>query len=197
MSQATAMVGTRLDLTPSQVSFYVNMAILDVAKSAPHGALESVDTLSAITSRATVPLPTDYLAPIACSTVSSFDSFGNRLLREGSIHEIDNASEGTAENRPNRYAVFNRNLFLYPTPASPHSLTFRYRAVPADITALTSAPSLSTELHPAVLFKTAEYLFGITLDGEREAFARNRYLSYIQAVPPTEQLRYLSERTGR
>lgn len=48
MSEATAMVGSRLELTASRVSFYANMALLDVAKAAPNTRLESTTTLSAL-----------------------------------------------------------------------------------------------------------------------------------------------------
>ena len=186
MSEATAMVGSRLELTASRVSFYANMAMLDVAKAAPNTRLESTTTLSALASVSTMPLPTDWMATLALSTISSYDSYGNRRLLEVPTVAIDNASEGTTPNRPNRFSVFGTGINLYPTPASAESLVLRYQKFPADMVNLTDTPSLSTDMHPAVLFKTVEYLFGVTLDAQREALARNRYLSYVQSAAYAE-----------
>lgn len=189
MSQATAMVGSRLELTPSQVSFYVNTAQLDIAKTSRNARLECTTTLTTVASVNTVALPTNFLAPINVATVSSADSYGRRDLLQTTVEAIDTASEGTALNRPNRYAIFGTQLVLYPTPATGEYLTLRYQKYPSDMTLLSDQPSLTTDVQPAILYKAAELLFAVTLDAQREAVARARYLAYMQSTPTLAQQR--------
>ena len=134
MSEATTLAGNRSDIAISTVSLQVNLAQLEVAAMAPHGALESTATLAVPADSNTTTLPADFAEPIAVSRVSSYDNFAYRLLTEVGIGQIDNASEGTTAGTPNRYAVYNGALFFYPTPSSADSLILRYRRVPADMT---------------------------------------------------------------
>ena len=196
MSQATAIVGQRLDLTPSQVSFYANMAQLEVATRAPHMFLISTSSWSQGVASSQTSLPTDFLSPIDLTNIGSADSWGNHTMREVATREVDNASEGTGQSRPNRYALVPPSLVFYPPSDSTYQFQLRYYKTPADMTALTDTLSVGSVLRPAVIWKLAEYLFAVTLDQEREAFARNRYLSYMQSTPPDEALRYRSERSS-
>ena len=195
MSEATTLAGNRSDIAISTVSLQVNLAQLEVAAMAPHGALESTATLAVLADSNTTTLPADFAEPIAVSRVSSYDNFAYRLLTEVGIGQIDNASEGTTAGTPNRYAVYNGALFFYPTPSSADSLILRYRRVPADMTELTDLPSLHTFYHPAILMKTVEYLCDHVLDREGAALARNRFISMMQSIPATAELRVRSERT--
>ncbi len=196
MSEATASAGGRVDISLSQASLLANLAQLEVASMLPHGEMESTDTLSIQTSGYTAALPADFGETISLSRVSSFDNFGYRALTAVPIHQVDNASEGTATGTPNRYAIFNQQVVLYPTASSPHSLVFRYRKVPADMTALTDLPSLHTRYHPAVLYKLTETLCDRVLDSERAAYYRNKFISVMQTIPSTPELRTRSERTS-
>lgn len=196
MSQATAIVGSRLELTPSQVSFYANMAQLEVATRAPHMFMMSASTFSLNASASSYSLPTDFLAPISMTNVGSGDSWGNRTLREVGIREVDNASEGTGTARSNRYAVVPPDMWFYPTSDVTYAMRFRYYKTPSDMTNLTDTLSVGSVLRPAVIWKLAEYLFAVTLDQEREAFARNRYISYMSSTPSDEALKYRSEKSA-
>jgi hypothetical protein len=195
MSQATAMVGQRLDLTPSQVSFWANTAQLEVATRAPHMFMLADSYFSTSASQSSASLPTDFLSPVALTNLGSGDSWGNHTMREVAQREIHNASEGTGNARPNRYAVSPPSLLLYPPADGAYSLRFTYYKTPTDLVNLSDTLSVGSVLRPAVIFKLAEYLFGVTLDVEREAFARNRYLSYLQSTPPDEAIKYRSERS--
>ena len=62
---------------------------------------------------------------------------------------------------------------------------------------MTDVLSVGTILRPAVIWKLAEYLFAITLDQEREAYSRNRFLSYMQSTPSDQALQYRSERSTK
>ena len=196
MSQATAMVGQRLDLTPSQVSFWANTAQLEVATRAPHMFMLANSYFSTVASQSSASLPTDFLAPVSLTNLGSGDSWGNHTLREVAQREIDNASEGTANKQPNRYAVSPPSLLLYPPADGAYSMQFRYYKTPSDLVNLSDTLSVGSVLRPAVIFKLAEYLFAITVDPEREAFARNRYLSYMQSTPSDEAIKYRSERSS-
>lgn len=182
MSEATAVIGARADLGASTVSLYANLAQLEVASMLPHEELVSTDTLSALASRQTVPLPADFGDFISLSRVSSYDSMGFRLLAPVSVPAIDNASEGTAVGVPTRFARVGANLFLYPTPVSADSLVLRYRRVPADMVATTALPSLHTRWHPAIYFKLCENLADRVLDNPRAAYYRNKFLSVMGAT---------------
>ncbi len=196
MSQATAMVGQRLDLTPSQVSFWANVAQNEVASRAPHMFMLSTSSFSIGVGSSATSIPSDFLAPVDCTNVGSGDSWGNHTLREVATREVDNASEGTGNARPNRYAIAPPSLLFYPPSDSTYQVQFRYYKTPSDLVSLTDTLSVGTVLRPAVIWKLAEYLFAVTLDQEREAFARNRYLSYMQSTPSDEALRYRSERSS-
>jgi len=196
MSQATAMVGQRLDLTPSQVSFWANTAQLEVATRAPHMFMLANSYFSTSASQSSASLPTDFLSPVALVNLGSGDSWGNHTLREVAQREVYNASEGTANARPNRYAVAPPSLMLYPPADGAYSMQFTYYKTPSDLVSLSDTLSVGSALRPAVIFKLAEYLFAVTLDQEREAFARNRYLSFVGSTPSDEAFKYRSERSS-
>lgn len=196
MSQATAMVGQRIDLTPSQVSFWANTAQLEVATRAPHMFMLSTSSFSLGVGSSATSLPSDFLSPVDLVNAGSGDSWGNHTLREVGLREVDNASEGTANGRSNRYAIAPPSIQFYPSSDSTYAMMFRYYKTPADLVNLTDTLSVGSVLRPAVIWKLAEYLFAVTLDQEREAFARNRYLSYMGSVPSDDALKYRSERSS-
>lgn len=195
MSEATSALGQRIDLSQSQVSLQVNLAQLEVASMLPHTELMKTQTLVlAAASNATV-LPNDYGSTVDVFRPNSFDSFGYRLLTPVPLREIDNASEGTTTGVANRYAVSANSILFYPTTTSIDTFTLRYVAVPADITALTSLPSLHTRYHPAILYKTIENLADRVVDNQRAAYYRNKFISVMQSVPGPSDVLNASERT--
>jgi hypothetical protein len=198
MSEATALVGGRLDMTASQVSLYVNMAQLEVARALPHGEMEATAYLSVVsTSKATANgFPADFDEPISVSRISAYDTFGYLHLTPVPIRAIDDATDstGTARGTPSRYAIHNQDIWIYPLASSDHSLTLRYRKVPSDMTALTAVPSLHTRYHPAILYKAAENLAMRAVDPQLAAYYRNTYISFMQATPSTQEVRTRSER---
>jgi hypothetical protein len=197
ISEATALVGGRLDLLASQVSLYVNMAQIEVARALPHGEMEATTYLAASTSSATAAgFPSDFDAPIALSRISTYDTNSHLALTRVTIGEIDDASDsgGTAVGTTNRYALHSGDIWLYPKPSSNVSFAFRYRKVPTEMTATTSVPSVHTRYHPAILYKTAENLAMRSVNPELAAYYRNTYISFMQATPTTQELRAGSER---
>lgn len=193
MSEATAALGSRLDLSASVVSLYVNIAQQEVASMLPHTELLASTTLVLAAGSSAAVLPTDFNSalPYAVFRPNSQDSFGNRLLTRVSLREVDNASEGTATAVANRYAVSANSIIFYPGSTSQDTFTLRYCAIPADMTSTSSLPSLHTRYHPAILFKTIENLADRVMDNTRAAYYRNKFLSVIGATPapgPTQTL---------
>lgn len=187
MSEATAALGARTELTASTVSLYANIAQLEVAAMLPHTELLATQTLVlAAGSNATV-LPADLGEIVDVSRPNSFDSFGNRLLTQVPLAQIDNASEGTATGVSNRFATSANSILFYPTSTSVDTFTLRYVKVPSDMTNLTDLPSLHTRYHPAILFKLQEDLADRVLDTQRAAYFRNKVISVLGTVPqPSE-----------
>ena len=189
MSETTAALGSRLDLSLSRVSLHVNIAQQEVAQMLPHTELLASTTLVlGASSNATV-LPADFGEIVDVSRPNSYDAFAQRILTRVPLRQIDNASEGTATGVANRYAISANSILFYPTTTSQDTFTLRYVKVPSDMTALTAIPSLHTRYHLAVLWKTCENLSDMVVDNPRAAYYHNKFLSVMGATPqPSETL---------
>ena len=198
MSEATALVGGRLDMTASQVSLYINMAQLEVSRALPHGEMEATTYLTLSVSSATAAgyPPSDFDEPISVSRLSAYDGFSHLNLTRVSVGEIDDAADsgGTATGTTNRYAIHGDQLFVYPKSSSSVSLALRYRKTPSEMTLTTAVPSIHTRYHPAILYKAAENLAMRAVDPQLAAYYRNTFISFMQATPSTQELRGRSER---
>lgn len=187
MSEATAALGSRTELTASTVSLYANIAQLEVAAMLPHTELLATQTLVlGAGSNATV-LPGDLGEIVDVVRTNSFDSFAHRVLTQVPLREIDDASEGTQTGVANRFATSANSILFYPTTTSVDTFTLRYVKVPSDMTNTTDAPSLHTRYDPAILYKLCENLADRVLDTQRAAYYRNKCISVLGTVPqPTE-----------
>jgi len=195
LSQATAALGNRLELTPSQISFQANLAQEEVAQMLPMTELMKTATLVlAAGSNATV-IPSDFGELVDVFRPNSFDSFGYRLLTLVPLREIDNASEGTQTGVANRFALSASSIVFYPTTTSQDTFTMRYVGIPSDMTNLTDRPSLHTRYHSAVLYKTQENLADLIVDNQRAAYFRNKFISVMGTIPTPSDVLNRSERT--
>ena len=195
MSEATAALGSRLDLSASVVSLHVNIAQSQVAKMLPHTELLASATLVlAAGSNATV-LPADFGEAVDVSRPNSYDSRGFRLLTAVPLRQIDNASTGTQTGTANRYAISANSILFYPTTTSQDTFTLRYVAVPADMSLTTTLPSLHTRYHVAILYKTIENLANRVVDNTRAGFYHNLFLSEMGATPQPAETLTRSERS--
>ena len=195
MSFATTALGSRLELSASQVSLYVNLAQEEVASMLPHTELLGTQTLVlAAGSNATV-IPADMAEVVDVFRVNSFDAMGYRLLTAVPLREIDNASEGTQTGVANRYAISANSIIFYPTSTSQDTFTLRYVKVPSDMTTATAQPSLHTRYHSAIAWKATENLADLITDNQRAAYFRNKFISAMGAVPTPSDALNRSERT--
>ena len=183
LSLTTKALGNRLDLTVSELSLQANIAQQEVANMLPHTELiKSATIVLAAGSGATL-IPADFAEAVDVFRANSYDSFSNRVLTLVPIREIDNASEGTATGVANRYAVSGNSFLAYPNSTSQDTLTMRYVAVPADMTALTDRPSLHTRFHPGVLYKMQENMADLVVDNVRAGYFRGKLMSFMGTVP--------------
>lgn len=191
LSEATANMGNRLDLSVSQLSLQANIAQQEVAQMLPMTELFKTATLViAANSNATV-IPTDVAEIISVTRVNSFDSFGYRLLSNVSTRVIDNAgdSTGTATGVANRYAISGNSFLVYPTSASQDTFVMRYVSVPSEMTSLTTQPSIHPRYHSAILWQMCENLADRLVDNQRAAYYRNKKISVLGTLPtPSEAL---------
>lgn len=194
ISETTAALGNRLDLTTSQVSLHANLAQLEIASMLPHTELLAESTLTIAASGTSVSLPADYGEAVDVFRPNSYDAQSYRLLTQVPIREIDNASEGTTAGTANRYAVAGSKLHVYPYPTSLDTFVLRYVKVPSDMTNLTDRPSLHTRYHPAILYKTMENVADRVVDNQRAAYYRNKVISVLGATPTPGAALQRSER---
>lgn len=191
LSEATANMGNRLDLSVSQLSLQANIAQQEVAQMLPMTELFKTATLViAANSNATV-IPADVAEIISVTRTNSYDSFGYRLLSNVSTRVIDNAADstGTATGVANRYAVSGNSFLVYPTSTSQDTFVMRYVSIPSDMTNLTDRPSIHTRYHTAVLWKMCENLSDRLMDNPRGAYYRNKCISVLGTIPtPSEAL---------
>ena len=195
LSECTAALGQRLDLTPSQLSLHANLAQQEVSVMLPHTALMDTATIVLNLGSGSTNLPADYGECVDMTRTNSYDSFGFRVLTLVPPREIDNASEGTQNGRTNRYAVSGQTLLFYPTSGSTDTFTMRYIKIPADMSNLTDRPSLHTRYHPAVLYKFMENMADRVVDNQRAAYFRNKFISVMGTVPNPSDVQNRSERT--
>lgn len=197
LSETTAALGQRLDLTVSQLSLYANLAQLEVASMLPHTELLRSTTLVLGAGSSATVMPPDFAEMVDVFRPNSYDAMGYRLLTEVPLREIDNAADstGTATGVANRYAVSANSILFYPGSTSIDTFTMRYVCVPSDMTNLTDRPSLHTRYHPAVLFKLCEDMSDRVVDNQRAAYYRNKFVSVMGTVPSPSDALNRSERT--
>ena len=197
LSEATAALGQRLDLTVSQLSLHANIAMQEVAGMLPMTELMKTGTIVLAASSGATLIPADVQEIVDVFRPNSYDAMGYRLLTAVPAREIDNAADstGTATGVANRYAISGSSILVYPTSTSLDTLTMRYIGIPSDMTNLTDRPSIHTRYHPAVLWKLCENMADRVVDNQRAAYYRNKFINEMGTqLTPSDALNK-SERT--
>ena len=208
-SRATTMAGGRLDYSQSETSFWVNMALAEVASRInAHRPKEglAVSSTSSGENRVAFPADFDYAMAITCyvPSGSTATSTGTTVvpLRQRDPRWIDaqnisgdNSATNTVSGIPEAYITFSTWIELWPSPNSAYSLQLRYMTKHPTLINSTDTIILDDRWHPAVLYKTVELLEAARNNNEAEALARNRYLSYVASTPNDFALRQ-KDRTG-
>lgn len=182
-STATAYNQGRTDYTLSEVSFYANLALSEVATRIKHQPLERLAVSSTTSGERRVTVPSDFLYPISVTlSDTSSGPVGSPyqlIARESTWLD----SVGTGVGLPRYYIPYSDWIEIAPSPDSAYSLQLRYGAkIPAMVDSA-STPGLAERYHYAVALKTAELLAAARNDLEQEAANRLRYLSYMGSTP--------------
>lgn len=178
MSESTALIGARTDLSLSRVSFWVNEAHRQVYDFVNQESAEALATSSTTSGENRITLPSDFREVINLSntSVEPVD-----VLRQVDVDTIDSLT--TITGTPDRYVKYATWLELYPSPDSSYSLILRYRAQASDMLATTDVPSVDTQYRYGVLMKSVELLSDAILDSEGATIYRNKFISYMNATP--------------
>ena len=195
ISRATTLAGGRRDISASEVSFFANIAAVEIAGQVWHTPLEALAISSTTSGENRISLPSDFDGAISLSNLSTLGVTGGRQLKIVAGDWIDSqATSDLAE--PEVYALYSSWMELYPTPDSSYSLQLRYHAKLPTITASTGTPAFDERWHPGWLYKTAELLEARSGNPEGEALARNRYLSYMASQRDDRTLRQQARGIG-
>jgi len=181
MSEATTICRLSSDMIqPSMVSHYVNQAQRDVANRIQQVEFERLAVSSTSSGDDKLFIPTD------CERVLNLSldtGFGQRVLDQRNVWDIDAQSSGTQTGTPNYYVSYATWLQLYPSPNSTLSLLMRYVARLSDMTTYSAIPSVDTRYHQAVLHGTVAMLAQRKGDEVQAQFARSLYERELQAQP--------------
>ena len=182
-SMATTFNQGRLDLSLSDCSFYANIALMEVATRVQHQPLQGIAVSSTTSGENRVSIPDDFDYPINLTlSDSSSGPVGSPMqlqIREPAWIDSLTSQVGI----PKWYAMYDSWIELAPSPDSAYSLQLRYGKKIRAMMDSTDTPGINERYHPAIAFKTAEYLAAARNDLEQEAVARARYLSYMQSTP--------------
>lgn len=176
----------RTDYSPSEVSFYANVALVEVATRIPMKPLEALAVTSTTSGENRMALPPDFEYAISLSYTTMSPPWTPTLtMVEG--YQLD--STCTIQAPPSRFAVYSDWMELQPVPDSSYSLQLRYGATMRAMVASTDTPNLSERYHYPVALKTAELLSAARNDAEQEALNHQRYLDYMGSTPSDMALR--------
>jgi hypothetical protein len=178
ISQATAALGNRLDITLSTASFLMNEAHRQVYDAVDMESAEALAVSSTTSGEGKITLPTDFREIINLSNLSASPP---DVLTQIEPDKFD--SRDTVGGVPTKYVQYSTWLEVTPKPDSAYSLQLRYRTQATDMVALTALPSVDTQYRYAVFLKGTELLADSVLDEANSSLYRNKYISYVNSVP--------------
>lgn len=194
-SRATEMAGGRLDWTLSDVSFWSNVALQEVAQQSGHINKEGIAVSSTTTGENRYALPSDFDYPTSLTLYQGSDSTNDTSRMTTAIPLVGrDASWADARSRPDNgvpenYVLYATFFELYPSPTSAYSMQLRYMTKHPTLVQSGETCLLDDRWQPAWLYKTTELLEASRNNVEGEMVAHNRYLQYIATVPTDRQLK--------
>lgn len=198
MSRATEMAGGKTDMSPSDVSLWVNLAYDEVKSRSRYRGVEAIAYSSTTSGENAYNFPTDFdfshnltlLLPSGSTAASAVSEW--KPLMKVSPDQVDR--DGTGSGQPSYFVEYASWLELWPSPDSRYSLQLRYWAKAPAMVDSTDTPALDERWHPAILYKTVELLEAARGNQQAELVARNRYLSYADSTPNDNALRMQGRR---
>jgi hypothetical protein len=198
ISSASALAGARTDWSPSEISFYANVALQEVTTRIHYSGKEAFAISSVTSGEGRIGLPSDFDYPLtvklqsySVSTTTTSDEDDSVVttaalqwssqLTLKDYSELDGQEEVTGQ--PLNYGLYNNWLELFPGPNSAYSLTLRYAAKQPTLMLSTDTPSIDERWHPAWLYRTEYYLRKSRDDSQGAAEANSQYVNYISSTP--------------
>lgn len=189
-SQATKRAGNRSDMALSDVSFWVNQAYQDFVRDVPQMLSERTTYFSVNSGTSQLTVPADFLEAVVLSWDTNENVASERTLNQIAPEHAD-AQGYYPVGKPQGYFIWNDKIQLWPSAnssedtngaTSGRSYLLRYRALPADMTALTAVPSVATEQRLGILYRAEKYLHELVGNHEEAAAAEYRYTALVGSL---------------
>lgn len=190
LSEATGLIGNRIDLAQSRASLYANAALRFIWSTEYLDNQEGLAISSTTSGENKITLPPDFEHITNLSNISATPPYP---LIQWNVDDID--SNHTYQGVPRFYVRYASWLELWPSPDSSYSMQLRYKTQPSTLTALTARGSLSSRHDMAWLYKTAELCADALKDWESATIMRAKFLSEMASVPNDLAMRQRA-RTG-
>lgn len=187
MSEATAMLGNRTDISQSRCSFYANQAAAYIWRVENHDLAEGIAVSSTTSGENRVTLPSDFEGLISISNLSSSPP---TVLTAVNTDDVD--SDWTFLGEPIRYALYSNYVQYWPSPDSSYSIQLRYRTKYATVSATTNVFSVGTRHDMAHLYLTAAYIADSVYDRENSAVFQQKFVSQMASMPSDLAMRQRS-----
>lgn len=187
MSEATSMLGNRVDVTQSRASFYANQAAAFIWRVENHDLAEAIAVSSTTSGENKVTLPSDFEQVISISNISMSPP---QLLTAVNTDDLD--SDWTFVATPTRYALYSTHVQWWPSPDSSYSMQIRYRSKYAQIAATGGFFSIGTRYDMAHLYLTASMIADGVHDFENSAFFGQKFASTMASMPSDLAMRQRS-----
>jgi 3D (Asp-Asp-Asp) domain-containing protein len=190
ISKSTTFAG-RSDWSASEVSFYANLALTEVANRLHHKPKEAT-ALSNVTGTGDerrIAVPQDFDSVVALkfySTSTDADTGANILGEEIDLPIVDTTildSFSSTSGQPARFALYAGFIEVDPIPDSRGSFVLRYTAKQPTLLLSTETPSLDERWHPGWLWKTAELVNLSRGNAAGASDCERRYVNYMVSTP--------------
>lgn len=204
-SRATELAGGRLDWSPSDVSYYANVAVgyVSLAAGITHTPSEALAVSSTTSGGNRIGLPTDWDHGIALSigipnswstsTTASRDTTWKPLPKQSPAW-ADTFHGSTNGGEPEAHVEYATWLELVPSPDSAYSLQLRYMSKAPALTSSSATPALDEQWHWAVVLKTAELLELSRGNMEGVRLQNAAYESYISVLRLDQRKKLMDQR---
>lgn len=198
-SMVTRLNQGRNDYSTSELSLYANMALYELCEQhrmKGRERLTSCPVASLGFDRSTgyeklvTPNSNGAYPSVIISILNPSEPPGSpgRSLKPASIDWV--TSRSTASGVPTHYAWFQEEVNLWPSCNSSTMLfEVRYIAKPETMVASTSTPCVDPKWHPAIAYRAAAIAAATRNDLEQEAINQARYISFVNSMPPDEEIR--------
>jgi len=187
MSEATAMLGNRSDISQSRCSFYANQAAAFIWRVENHDLAEGIAISSTTSGENRVTLPSDFEGLISISNLSTTPP---QVLTAVNVDDVD--SDWTYLGTPTRYAMYANYVQYWPSPDSSYSIQLRYRTKYATVTGTANTFSIGSRHDMAHIYLTASYIADSLYDRENSALFNQKFISHMASMPSDLAMRQRS-----